>query len=88
MIKTLEYMALGKPIAAFDLVETRVSAGDAAVYATGDRPEDLADAIAVLLDDEDLRSRIAAGGRSRVEQGLTWRHSEPHLLAAYQRALA
>ncbi len=35
MIKTLEYMALGKPIAAFDLVETRVSAGDAAVYADG-----------------------------------------------------
>ncbi len=88
MIKTLEYMALGKPIAAFDLVETRVSAGDAAVYAAGDRPEDLADAIVSLLDDEDLRTRIAGRGRTRVEQGLTWKHSEPQLLAAYRRALA
>jgi glycosyltransferase involved in cell wall biosynthesis len=88
MIKTLEYMALGKPIAAFDLVETRVSAGDAAVYAAGDRPVDLADAIGLLLDDEELRTRVAAGGRARVEDGLTWKHSEPQLLAAYQRALA
>jgi glycosyltransferase involved in cell wall biosynthesis len=87
MIKTLEYMALGKPIAAFDLVETRVSAGDAAVYATGDEPEDLADAIGRLLDDDGLRERIAQSGRSRVEDGLTWKHSEPELLAAYDRSL-
>ena len=39
MNKTLEYMAIGLPVVAFDLEETRVSAGDAAVYATpNDRP--------------------------------------------------
>ena len=32
MNKTLEYMAFGLPVVAFDLQETRVSAGDAAVY--------------------------------------------------------
>src|SRR5262249_13528129 len=31
-IKVMEYMALGKPIVSFDLKETRVSAGDAALY--------------------------------------------------------
>ena len=33
MNKTMEYMAFGLPVLAFDLVETRVSAGDAAAYA-------------------------------------------------------
>ena len=34
MNKTMEYMAFAVPVVAFDLRETRVSAGDAAVYAT------------------------------------------------------
>ena len=33
MIKMMEYMALGKPIVAFDLAEHRVTAQEAAVYA-------------------------------------------------------
>ena len=32
MNKVVEYMAMGRPIVSFDLVEARVSAGDAAVY--------------------------------------------------------
>jgi hypothetical protein len=32
MNKTLEYMAFGLPVVAFDLKETRVSAGPAASY--------------------------------------------------------
>ena len=32
MNKTMEYMAFELPVVAFDLLETRVSAGDAAVY--------------------------------------------------------
>jgi hypothetical protein len=34
MLKTMEYMAIGKPLVAFDLAETRFSAQDAALYAT------------------------------------------------------
>src|SRR4029079_17580237 len=37
MNKTLEYMAYRLPVVAFDLLETRVSAADAAVYATPNR---------------------------------------------------
>jgi len=33
MNKAMEYMALGKPVVAFDLKETRISCGDAALYA-------------------------------------------------------
>ena len=37
MNKVVEYMAMGRPIVSFDLVEARVSAGDAAVYVPGQR---------------------------------------------------
>ena len=37
MNKTMEYMAFGLPVVAFDLRETRVSAGDAAVYVPAQR---------------------------------------------------
>ena len=37
MNKTMEYMAFELPVVAFDLRETRVSAGDAAVYVTAQR---------------------------------------------------
>ena len=36
MNKVVEYMAMGRPIVSFDLDEARVSAGEAAVYATAD----------------------------------------------------
>ena len=42
MNKTMEYMAFGLPVVAFDLNETRVSAGDAAVYATPNEVDELA----------------------------------------------
>ena len=32
MNKVVEYMAMGRPIVSFDLVESRFSAGDAAIY--------------------------------------------------------
>jgi len=42
MNKTMEYMAFGLPTVAFDLRETRVSAGDAALYAVPNKVEDFA----------------------------------------------
>ena len=46
MNKTMEYMAFGLPVVAFDLRETRISAGDAAVYAT---PNDVTELAQLLL---------------------------------------
>ena len=61
MNKTLEYMAFGLPVVAFDLLETRVSAADAAVYAKPNRIEWFAQAIVDLLDDEPRRGRDGHG---------------------------
>jgi glycosyltransferase involved in cell wall biosynthesis len=85
MIKTMEYMALGKPIVAFDLAETRFSAQDAALYATPNLVEDFADKIETLLDDEALRLRMGALGRKLVEEELCWGHTKKNLLLAYEK---
>jgi glycosyltransferase involved in cell wall biosynthesis len=87
MIKIAEYMAMERPVVAFDLAETRVTAGPAALYAEPNDPASFARCIAQLLDDPDARARMGAAGRDRVENGLSWEHSKRRLLDAYARAL-
>jgi glycosyltransferase involved in cell wall biosynthesis len=86
MNKTLEYMATSTPVVAFDLEETRVSAGDAAVYATPNDPAELARLTVELLDDPERRARMGRIGRERVAGPLSWSVSAERLLAAYADA--
>lgn len=83
MIKMTEYMALGKPIVAFDLPEHRVTAQDAAVYACPNEELDFARQIAALMDDPQRRARMGQIGRERVENTLAWFYQVPNLLKAY-----
>jgi glycosyltransferase involved in cell wall biosynthesis len=85
MNKTMEYLAFELPVVAFDLVETRVSAQDGAVYATPGRIDEYADLVLELLDDDVLRKRMAAVGRRRVEDVLAWRHQIPAYVAVHDR---
>ena len=84
LIKVAEYMAVGRPIVAFDLVETRVTAGDSAAY--GETLEDFASAIDMLLDDPQRREQMGRVGRERVLASFSWSASEAALMAAYERA--
>jgi glycosyltransferase involved in cell wall biosynthesis len=84
MTKLMEYMALGKPIVAFDLPEHRVTAQGAAVYARPNEELDFARQIATLMDDPERRRQMGAFGRQRVENELGWQHQQQHLLAAYR----
>lgn len=88
MNKILEYMAMGKPIVQFEVLEGRVSAGDASLYAAKNDPIDLADCIEQLLRDPDRRARMGRLGRERVLASMSWEHQVPQLIAAYQLALA
>ena len=88
MNKVMEYMTLGKPVVQFDLTEGRASAGEASLYATENDPVQMAECIARLMDDPDLRARMGALGRARVLERLSWDSSVPHLLAAYDRIAA
>jgi len=83
MNKTMEYMAFELPVVAFDLRETRVSAGDAAIYA---EPNDIglyAKAIAELLDNEEQRKAMGALARARVEDELAWQHQRGAYVGVY-----
>jgi glycosyltransferase involved in cell wall biosynthesis len=83
MTKIAEYMALGKPVVAYDLLETRRTAGGAALLVEPHNSRAFASAIAELARDPGLRDRLAAEARRRVAS-LTWEHSERELLAAYE----
>lgn len=85
MIKTMEYMAMGKPVVAFDLPETRYSAQESALYATPNNIAEFAAKIALLLDRPELRHKLGARGRKRVEEVLCWQLQQKKLLQAYER---
>jgi glycosyltransferase involved in cell wall biosynthesis len=88
MIKIPEYMALGRAVASYALPESRVSAGDSALYAAPGDPDSLGRCVAELLDDPARRERMGAMARERIETELSWQHSEGALLAAYALVLS
>jgi glycosyltransferase involved in cell wall biosynthesis len=83
MNKTMEYMAFALPVVAFDLCETRVSAGDAAVYASPNEVADLARLVLELVDDEPRRRSMGVVGRARVVDSLAWQHQRAGYLGVY-----
>jgi glycosyltransferase involved in cell wall biosynthesis len=74
MNKTLEYMAFGLPVVAFDLKETRVSAGEAGVYVESGDIAAYARTIVELLGDPDRREVMGRTGRFRISEELGWRY--------------
>lgn len=87
MNKLMEYMALGKPTVAFDLRETRVSGGGAAIYVAGNDEREFAKQVDRLLDAPDERKRMGEIGRQRVTTALAWEFSVPPLARAYREGL-
>lgn len=83
MIKFMEYMALGKPVVAYDLAENRVSGGDAALYAVPSQPQDMAACFYRLAKSEALRHTLGTEGRLRIREGLAWEFSAARLVEAY-----
>ena len=64
MNKSMEYMAFELPVVAFDLHETRVSAGDAGIYVEPNEVREYAKAIVDLMDDEPDGRALANSGAS------------------------
>jgi glycosyltransferase involved in cell wall biosynthesis len=88
MNKVVEYMAMTRPLVSFDLVEARVSAGGAAVYAPANDEAAFAAAIDDLLDDPERRKEMGDLGRERVESELSWDISRKNLLRFYDDVFA
>jgi glycosyltransferase involved in cell wall biosynthesis len=88
MNKTMEYMAFGLPVVAFDLRETRASAADAGIYADPNEASELARLLVELIDDEPRRQQMGAIGRARVENELAWHHQAGRYLRVYESVIA
>lgn len=88
MNKVLEYMAYGRPLVLYDLTEGRRAAGDAALYARPNDPEDFARQMMALLDSEPLRRQLGEAGKRRIANGLSWELQKRELLRAYETALS
>ena len=71
-----------------NLRETRVSAGDAAVYVTPNDVREYAEAIVALMDGESARARMAKLGRARVEQELAWSRQRRAYYGVYYDLIA
>ncbi|HEY8777428.1 MAG TPA: glycosyltransferase family 4 protein [Gaiellaceae bacterium] len=84
-IKIAEYMAVECPVVAYDLRESRFTAGGAAVYAEPDDVEGFAALIDGLLDDPERRQAMGRVGRARILSDLSWQRSKLALVAAYDR---
>lgn len=87
MNKTVEYMAFGLPVVAFDLRETHVSAAGAATYVEDGDVAAYAKTIVSLLDDPERRTAMGRTGRQRVVEALAWEHQAPRYVAVYRALL-
>lgn len=87
MAKIAEYMAVEKPIVAFDLPEHRLTAQEAALYVKPNDELEFARALAQLMDDPERRHAMGSFGRRRVESALAWPHSVPFLLDVYRAVI-
>lgn len=85
-IKVGEYVAMGKPVVAFDLKETRFTAREAAVYVPNGDTDAFGQAIADLMDAPEQRAAMGECGRERFLSWLSWEHQEKQLFEAYERA--
>jgi acyl-CoA ligase (AMP-forming) (exosortase A-associated) len=83
MNKTMEYMAYGLPAVSFDLIETRVSGGDALLYVPSGDISAFADAVESLMDDPALRASLGGRARTRVATLLDWRPQAEAYLSVY-----
>ncbi len=84
MNKTMEYMAFGLPVVAFDLRETRVSAGEAAVYVEPNDVGLFARGVVDLLDHPERRTTMSRIGRERVVGELAWEHQQRAYLGVFE----
>ena len=89
MTKVVEYLAIGRPVVAFDLAETRSVIGPAGVIVTEPTADALAAALAALATDRHRLAELTALATHRLDViDLRWERSAERLLAAYGDVLA
>jgi glycosyltransferase involved in cell wall biosynthesis len=85
-LPVLEAMARGVPVACSDASALKEVAGDSARLFDPHDPEEVAAAIASLLDDRRLAEELVRRGRERAA-GFTWERAARETVAVYREAL-
>jgi glycosyltransferase involved in cell wall biosynthesis len=83
MVKIVEYLAVGLPVVATALRETKVTGGDAVVAVEGDSAEAFVAPLVEMLSSPDVRRARAARARARGA-GLLWPAQRERLLEGYR----
>ncbi len=81
----LEAMACGTPVVSADNSSLPEVVADAGLLVDAGSPEELAQAMAVLLLDEGLRARLIAAGHRQARR-FTWQQAARQLLGVYRSA--
>lgn len=84
--KVLEAMACGTPVVASAAAASGLSAKPGEGLLVGETPEQMAEAVLRLLEDEDLRSRVGRAGRRYVERNHRWSDVAKKLEAIYRES--
>jgi len=79
----LEAMACGCPVICSNTTSLPEVAGEAALMIDPEDPAALAEAIATVCSDYELRARLIAAGRERA-RAFTWAHTAEQTLSAYR----
>jgi glycosyltransferase involved in cell wall biosynthesis len=82
--KVMEYMAVGKPVVSFDLVEHRFSAQAASLYALPGDVSDFARQLEFLVTHPEERERLGQLGLERIQNQLAWQHQARELIKLYE----
>lgn len=80
-------MVFSLPVVAFGLTETRVSAGEAAVYVSSQSSGDYGQAILAPVDDSEVRQRRGMNSSGRIEATLAWAHQPGRYEGVYRMPL-
>jgi glycosyltransferase involved in cell wall biosynthesis len=82
MNKVFEYAAMSLPIVAFELSETRRLLGESALFARQDDPAALADEVARLIADPDLRRELGQRAKVLADSTFNWSYEAGKYVSA------
>jgi glycosyltransferase involved in cell wall biosynthesis len=82
----VEAMASGIPVAASRVSAIPEVCRDAAVYFQPENPESMAEKVASVIEDEDLRKRLIARGKERARD-FSWERAAAETLAFYESVM-
>jgi glycosyltransferase involved in cell wall biosynthesis len=86
-LKILESMACGVPVIASDLPVTQelIQNQQNGSLVRADRPSELARAIRILVEEQEIRLRLGENAKKMIVENFTWQQKKEELKALYQK---